>query len=350
MLMSGKMRMTDVLFSSAEIYLVLTEDRLFQLKQFISYVKRRVVSLKPLNDEDVLHDHLRDFVDNWIDGETDIEFVVIPYELEAGSLPQPLVSKEAIDAFGLTSDTYFHEFRIGSTVSLPYGGKQTDGDDVWQDSRLVNQLFERDTMRLLFEPAANAISEYSYRKHHDSRTWDCLAVFRDCNSYAFLDDECSEVLDVAIDTNRHDIADGDFENMLQVSFRLIERAYDVLERESGLTLSAARKDLSETMHWEGLEAAYQAWMQRITKRNGLGKKMLGAAVSNYDHAMKDVDYIEVALTVSGLEAFADAFFDAYSHFGESASNTMTSNSGRLEMHRSLQFQFKEHSFNIIVMA
>lgn len=349
MLVSAKMRTAGAFFPSSDVCLALSKHRLRQLRKFIAHVEQRAVSTKPLQDNDVLHDHFRDYVDDWIDGESDIEFVIAPYELEAETLQRPLMSKDAIDVFGLTSDTRFLEFRIDSTVSLPLIRRESDGDGVWRDAFFVEQLFARENMRLLFEPAVNAISDYPYRKYSDSRIANCLAVFCDRDSYAFLEDGYSEILDVAVDADLQGIANASSEDLLRASFRFIELAYDVLEQESGLILSASREDLSEAMQWEGLRAAYGTWMQRITKRNRAGKRMLGAAASNCDHAMKDIDYLEIVLTPSSFEEFADVFHAVFDRIERSTSSAVISGFGQSSAPCSFQFEFKEHHFTIAVV-
>lgn len=305
MLIYGKERMTDADFLTQDITLSISSKRLSDLKDFMSSVHDRVQPLISIFDDgDGSHDHFCFTLQDWVEGDTDIELNIVPFfaHIESASLQGQDFS---LLRCGISSETSFMDFKIDCDFTEEREQIETMEASCDRGYCIAQWLERKRKARDAWRPATSAISDLVWEKHEDSSAYNILAV--KCGSWKSpsLGSAGIDALCVCLNDYLEPVPSNKLSYLLDSAISAICSAFDVIERKTNVMLLIARQDLSEAAR--SLLSSYQhdQYINESRTHESCDSTILGAGISHSDGTLKDADFFTMTMTPDALKGLIE---------------------------------------------
>ncbi len=344
---TGKIRSIGSYYLTQDIYLNFTEGRFIDFKNFIdSTYQRDADYLKLSNSEETLYDHFRDYLHDWHEWESDLEFAVMPEEA-LKILDWNLSDPDSLDAFQISSDMPFTGF--GFTLGLLTEREIAESlrDPLLKSTAIFDWLKKRQSAAFVFNPAMKSIFFYVIDKYIYGRRFNDLSI--ECcdgkSGIPFVDRDL-DIINVRIDADPWEMLEDNADDVLGTAFEIIKRAYGVIEDESSIFLETARDDLGAAERCDQVRSAYERFRQELEADRECEEMMFGAGTVIGDNAIKDTEYFCIYLTLKDLKELGDAITEIADDLGLDNPSPTNSKTQEKDGSRFVSFVKRGLRFNI----
>ncbi len=307
---TGKIRSIGAYYPTQDIYLNFTERRLIDFKNFIDNTYQRDADyLKSSNSKETLYDHFRDYLQDWHEWESDLEFAVMPEEA-LKTLDWNPSNHDSLDMYQFSSDMPFTDFRFIWGLLTEREKAESLRNPLLKSTAIFDWLKKRQNASLAFAPAMKSIYFYIVEKY--IKEWTCNDLSIECcvgeSGISFVDRDL-ELIDVRIDADPWEMLEDNADDALGTAFEIIKRAYDVIEDEANIFLETARDDLEAAEKSSQVRSDYEKFQQELETNRESKEMMFGAGTVIDDNTIEDSEYFCVYLTLGNLKEIGDALND-----------------------------------------